>query len=124
MKNQKFFRLFLGIVILFSVVLFQGTKSHDSCDESCDELRFGYVNVYNHTIFDLKVIFWGGQKGIKAEYSFTVGAGQIGKRVTLEPGLYGAFAYKLVNGIKLTTRASNYQYIYIEEGSTVNYHVY
>jgi len=81
------------------------------------------VSIINHTVFDLEVHFWGSA-GSASTIVFIVKAGQVGLRVSLKPKLYGAFAYKMVNGIKLSTDASNYQYINVKEDSETSYHVY
>ncbi len=129
MRNSKTNRFLLGITILFSIFLFQGSDSEscggsDSCSDEILNTAFGYVNIYNHTVFKLDVSIFplGNLNG--PTYGRSVGAGQIGIRVAVEAGYYGAWAYKVVNGIKLNTKPSNVMYFNLKQGETVTYHVY
>jgi len=57
-KNSRCFRLTIGITILFSLLIFQGSKhegcSGDGClDEALEDL--GEIQIHNHTPFVVRV---------------------------------------------------------------------
>ncbi len=50
MKNSKITRLMLGLVILFSFFIFQGSDDHHSggCLDNCAGDKSGYLTITNH----------------------------------------------------------------------------
>ena len=55
MKGQKFFRLFLGLIFLFSIFLFQGSEDHHECAQCGEEQGTGTLTLVNKTHNDLNI---------------------------------------------------------------------
>ena len=121
MKDPKVYRLVLGLVILFSIFLFQGSDDHgELCAEICleDLTNVGYIEIHNHTLWDiLAVIVYPNKKGaetfeIKGDPNF------IRKMVTL--GRYTIITYILEPFTrKMIIHRTYYAYIEKDGGKTV-----
>ena len=60
---MKYTRLIIGVVTLFSVVLFMGTKHSSGYCYDCTGLdNFGYVEVWNDTPFHIGIILFYSEK--------------------------------------------------------------
>ena len=66
MKGQKFFRLLLGLIILFSIFLFQGSENHEGCAQCEKDSPGGTLRVINNTGTSIYVYVspLGGESGI------------------------------------------------------------
>jgi len=56
MKDAKFFRLLLGLIILFSIFLFQGSEDHHRCTQCEEDRAGGTLRVVNNTR-DLIIVY-------------------------------------------------------------------
>ncbi len=131
MRNSKLYRLLLGITILFSIFLFQGTTTEESCggDDSClDELidtPFAYVNIYNHTGTDIVVVISeSGKKDDGLMYRFQLKKGVLAKRVTIKEGSWVAIAALYMLPQPVPVKYSSRGYFTLKAGETGVYHVY
>ena len=65
---MKYSRLIVGVIILSSLLLFMGTKE-DACISWCEDLalgaKWGWVEVYNDTLFHIGVAFVYNKGGDK-----------------------------------------------------------
>lgn len=66
MKNGKISRLTLGLIILFSFFVFQGSDDHHGCTQCEDEILGGALTVINNTGLDIMVTVQplGGTAGL------------------------------------------------------------
>jgi len=89
MRDPKVYRLVLGLIILFSLFLFQGSDDHHGCTQCEDANLGGSLNVINNSGYNITVL-------ILPDY--TVGAlmAPNGSKVFyLDEGLYNVLAYQI-----------------------------